>query len=465
MAHPIFGKRGLIMNKFRHINLLCACCIAFFTACSDDTRIDNADVPKIEPHVFVIPENYSNDAYKHFLPKDTVEVDVNEKIKFVAAYSIDGSYQQSTSYAADNFQQKWTIGNENSHNLAYPYSFAKAGIQTVYLETIDLYADTTKDSVVVIVNTPSVITLKNPPNNYNIVDSENKDGLEMQWEITGIDTWETANCNIYISEDQDLVWEYPIGSVPCDHGALLSGSLVPSAGSADSSHIFYWGVSMKVTSITGKIETISSDISKFITTFISKDLSKLVIPIALKSLDDTREAMTEIKIISRDGNVLSTLYSSAPKRTLSKKIIGQSGIKVLVCETVRAEYGCDSVIVDAYPQTTTVTDTITLVDKIRPGVLPLQKGIGKKDSIRFSVLDNGSGINISTLAVKINQVQQKANIDGNTVSLKNSCKGNCELFFYIEDFAGNKSADLYWTLTVENDSTFIEGPFPRTEDL
>lgn len=454
----------MTMNKFTYTGLLLIFLAFCLDACGDDYRAEDSDFPTIKQNIFVVPENASSKVYQHYVPKtnNIAEVNVNEKIKFVAAYSIDGSYTEATDYAADNFKLKWTLKNDVSHNMAFSYTFSEAGIYTAYLETTDLNGDSMKDSVEVYVNTHVSIALKNPPNKYNLVDPKNDDGLELQWEANGIDPWEDSYCTLYISEDRNSVWDTPLGNLACDQGATLMGSFIPSATkSTDTSLTFYWGMTINTTSNAGGYDQDTSKIFKFTTKFTRDFNPILTIPIVLKSFNNKFPIKTEIKIINSAGRVLSTLYNSNPQAVFSQRFPSQSKLKIVACEISMTEYGCDSTTVELLPKTTTIIDTIYLQDRTRPGFTPFKTRISKKDSIQFYALDKGSGINPSTVAVQLNQEQQKFIQDSLLVSFKNTCKGTCELALYAEDFAKNKSADIYWTVTTEKDSAFIEGPFSR----
>lgn len=453
------------MNQFKHMNLLCLLIVMFLFACGDDSLIEVSDTPKIETHIFVVPESFSNDVFKYYSSKDTVEVDVNQKIKFIAALSVNGMLENiEASKAFDNVEMQWTIGQEKTSKVTVPYTYTKPSIHTIYLEAKDLFGDSTRDSVVVLVNTPASIALKSPYDKYNLVDPENEDGLELQWDANGIDEWEKASCTVYISYEKENVWNNSLGTIPCEQGATLAGPLISPDDSKDYSYTFYWGVTMNTHSNIGTTEQVSSEIFSFTTTFPNKKKSKLIIPVLLKSHHNNTPSLLEINILNNIGNTIATLHGNGMDReTFEKKIDPQSNVKIVVCDMGTTEYGCDSVIVDALPQATTFLDTIKLFDRTRPGLAPLKTKISPTDSISFLALDNGSGIDQSSIKVLIDQKILDVNFEDDILTFPNTCKSSCEISIELEDFAGNKNANLFWKISTKKKSAIIEGPFFRME--
>ena len=116
------------------------------------------------------------------------------------------------------------------------------------------------------------------------------------------------------------------------------------------------------------------------------------------------------------------------------------------------------------PSTKTVTDTLFLQDKIKPNMVPSATELPTTAQIKFFLLDNGSGVNVSKIVATMNEDTLQTTLDDYILSIPNTCKKECDLSIYAEDYAKNKAPDIYWRIKVNKAITNIEGPFAKTED-
>ena len=84
--------------------------------------------------------------------------------------------------------------------------------------------------------------------------------------------------------------------------------------------------------------------------------------------------------------------------------------------------------------------------------------------INFFILDNGSGVNASKITAIMNDDTLTTYFDEYTLSIPNTCKKECNLSIYAEDYAKNKAPEVYWKIKVNKTITTIDGPYAKTED-
>ena len=142
----------------------------------------------------------------------------------------------------------------------------------------------------------------------------------------------------------------------------------------------------------------------------------------------------------------------------------QSNIKIVICDAIRTEYGCDSMTINLAPNTKTITDTLFLRDKIKPNMTPVSTDLPTTSPLKFLILDNGSGVNASKIVAILDADTVLAKVESNTVSITNTCQKECTLVINAEDYARNKAPNVYWKINVNGLETKISGPFAKQED-
>jgi hypothetical protein len=442
---------------------------AFWMAACSDSEISSSDISTITQSIFIVPEGYTGEPYNRSYTSDEFYVNVNEKIRICGVYSIDGKYVSTEKAMPYYNTHKWTIDNEENHGSSVYYSFSNAGIHNVTFETVDHLGDTLVSRAKIYVNTPAKVTLLSPANNYNQVDGDNEDGLELAWSVYGVDSWETASCILYAGYDINSVWNSPLGKADCFQSINLTGKLdlyknnvIDSSSKSTNNTTIYWGIKATTESKEGYNDQAFSDIFSFSTKLHNEGDAIIQIPVScLYSQFPEKFQLTGI-FISSAGDTLSAMSTS--NSIIQETLPPQSNLKVLVCDDIRKEYGCDSIIVDLAPSTKTITDTLFLRDRTKPNMIPVETELHTISAIRFYILDNGSGINASKVQAVMNGDTLETKFEDNILSFENTCQKECNLIISAEDYARNKVPEVYWKIKVNKTGTSISGPYARMED-
>ena len=441
-------------------------------SCSDP-EIHSSDVPELTQAIFVVPESYYGDPYndKRYGTSDRFYVNVNEKIRICGVYAINGEYISTDKAIPYYLSHKWQIDNDEASATSIYYSFDKAGIHDVTFETVDHLGDTLRTNATIYVNTPTTITLQSPANNYNQADGDNDDGIELSWGISGVDPWETSYCTLYASYNADKIWESPLGNTECTNTVNLLGVLnadVTEKGdtidhSKETSTI-YWAVRATIKNERGLIEQTYSDVFNFSTKLKNDGAAIVEIPVvSLYNAFPEKSKLTGA-ILSAAGDTLSKISENKSTINIQKTLSPQSNIKIVICDAIRTEYGCDSMTINLAPNTKTITDTLFLRDKIKPNMTPVSTDLPTTSPLKFLILDNGSGVNASKIVAILDADTVLAKVESNTVSITNTCQKECTLVINAEDYARNKAPKVYWKINVNGFETKISGPFAKQED-
>lgn len=462
--------------------LFAAAVASLLISCSD-AEIGPSDVPVITQAIYVVPENYYDEPYKKYVSSENFYVNINQKIKICGIYTADKDTLPIDLSAPYYSSHRWTIDDREAFASVVYYSFDKAGVHKVTFETIDKLGDTLVSHANIYVNTPTTISLQSPPNHYNQVDGINANGLELSWKIYGIDPWETSQCYIYASYFRDSLWVSPLGAVKCNNSVSLldtlnmkvsNGTDKPSTKTNDfgdtlyygfENSTIYWGVHAVIKNGKGDREHVFSDVYSFSTKLQNDGNAIVEVPVACRFNQYPEKSRLVGAIISSAGDTLSKISGIKGNATIRKTLDPQSNVKIVVCDSVRTEYGCSSMTVNLAPSTKTITDTLFLQDKVKPSIVPAATELSRDDRIKFLILDNGSGVNASRITALLNNdtVNVYSYFEDYTLTIPNICKKNCELKIYAEDYANNKAPDVYWRITNEKETTFITGPFSKTE--
>ena len=455
------------MNKFLNIWLLAATFILI--ACGDEHLIDK-DSNALTQYAFAGPDGYSTEISNRFAPLEEVYVEQGQTLRFYAGYSIGGLIYTDETLQAYYNGLLWKIGESTFNLNSFRYTFNETGIIDGSLETTDTYGDTLRSTFKIYVNTPNAISLEFPYNGYNQADPSEDQALPLRWNVSGIDPWETARCEVYLSYDPDSVWVSPLGAIDCNSEGSLMGSLVEDFDTVaqeeidlyDSSFTLYWGTKMLVTSESGRQYRDSTEIFHF-STKILNETSTIKIPLIYDRYRDNSILQTVAYLIANNGDTLETLSGDRISNTLVAKVEPQLGLKILVKESYRKEYASESLIVDVPAYTVLTTDTIVLKDNVSPQIAAYHDTIGVAEDVEFLLFDDGSGINESRLSVIVDFDTIQPNYSNPVLSFHTRCFGRCKIEFLGEDNARNKFPDVHWY--IENTSSYrvITGPFPNRE--
>ncbi|SIN86911.1 hypothetical protein [Fibrobacter sp. UWB11] len=453
--------------------------IAFCTAitlplisCSD-SEIHASDVPELTQSIFVVPEGYYGDPYNdmRYASSDKFYVNINEKIRICGIYAINGEYVSTDKAIPYYITHKWNIDNNEASASSIYYSFDKAGAHEVTFETIDHLGDTLQTKATIYVNTPTTITLQSPANNYNQADGDNEDGIELSWGISGIDPWENSYCTLYASYNEKKIWDSPLGNVECTNSVNLIGELnadVTEKGDTINHSIetstIYWGIRATIKNETGLFEQTYSDVFNFSTKLKNDGAAIVEIPVVSQFNPFPEKSKLTGAILSAAGDTLSKIAEDKSTTNIQKTLSPQSNIKIVICDAIRTEYGCDSMTINLAPNTKTITDTLYLRDKVKPNLTPVYTDLPTTASIKFVILDNGSGVNGTKVLATINADTVQTKYESNVVSITNTCHKECTLVINAEDYARNKVPNVYWKIKVNGSETKISGPFAKPED-
>ena len=459
--------------KFLPLSITFSTAIAFTLISCSDSEIHSSDTPELTQSIFVVPESYYGEPYKNsrYSPSDKFYVNINEKIRICGVYAINGEYI-STEQAIPYYSfHKWNIDNEEAGASSVYASFDKAGIHNITFETIDLLGDTIQTNAKIYVNTPTSITLQSPANNYNQVDGDNKNGLELTWNISGIDPWETSYCTLFASYNKSNIWTSSLGNMDCMGSVNLLGNLnadVTEKGDTINHSIepstIYWGVRAAIKNEKGYFEQAYSEVFSFSTKLKNDGSSIIEIPVvSLYNLFSEKSKLTGA-ILSAAGDTLSKISENKSTTNIIKTLSPQSNIKIVICDAIRTEYGCDSITTNLAPHTKTITDTLFLRDNVKPNMTPVKTNLPTTEPIKFIILDNGSGVNVSKILTTINADTVLSKYENNIVSITNTCQNECKLVINAEDYARNKVPDVYWKIKVNGSETKIFGPFAKLEE-
>ena len=455
------------MNKFLYI-LLCTLPL-LLASCGDEHLVDK-NYSKLSQYVYVAPDGFNGEVSKYYEPIEELYVEQGQSVKFFAGYSNGhGVFTDETLQRYYN-GLLWKIG-DNAFNLnSFRYTFNTSGEFDCSLETTDLFGDTLRNNFKVYVNAPNSISLDFPYNGYNQAEPSDDQNLPLRWSVTGIDPWESARCQVFISYDQDSVWESPLGTTDCKSEATLRGSLVESYDSLlqqaislyDSSFTLYWGIKMRVRSESGREYRDSTDIFHFSTKILNKT-STLKIPVVYERYRDNSILQTVVYLIANNGDTLQTITNSDRSNTLVAKVEPQIGLKVLLTENYRKEYTSESLIVDIPAYTELTLDTIVLKDVIPPQISAYRDSIRFSDNIYFFLYDDGSGINVNQLKVLVDFDTMQVNYQAPYLSFYTRCPNKCKIEISGEDYARNRLPNVYWFIENKYTYQYISGPFPNEE--
>lgn len=459
--------------KFQFYSLSIFFSLVFFflmISCSD-AEIHSSDTPELSQSIFIVPESYFGEPYIQYTTSENFHVDQNEKIRICGVYAIDNKYiptDQSTPFYSS---QKWYLDNEEINASSFYHTFSKSGIHKISLETIGLLGDTLVSRANIYVNTPINISLQSPPNHYNQVNGENPTGLELSWNVYGIDPWEYSICVIYASYFRDSIWEKPLGEAECTESVNLMGRLnldIDENGkkinhTIDNSTI-YWGVRAITKNERGHVEQNFSEIFSFSTILENNEKAIIEVPVACMYNQYPEKSQLKGAFISNTGDTLAKFSKVNANTVIRQTLSPQSNVKIVVCDSKLTEYGCNSMTVNLPSSTKTTTDTLFLQDKIKPNMVPTATELSTDSEIYFLLLDNGSGVNASKITAIMNEDTLDTDFDDYILSVPNTCKKECNLSIYAEDYAKNKAPEVYWKIKVNKTITTIDGPYAKMED-
>ena len=467
-------------RRYRTYSLVLSAAISLaamfaISGCGEDYLVSESSLPKLNQHIFVLPDRFAGQPYTYTAPVSSIYLDTSETIKFWAAYSLDGAYISSDSADNHYLNHSWTIDGDEYNISPLRFSFNTPGYHQGILQTVDLLDDTLRDTLDIYVNTPIKITLIAPINGYNQVKPNSDSEVEIRWALSGLDPWEASSCHIFASFKPKEVWENDLGSVDCNETARFVGSFLPDSlqeyldehPEVDTSVTLFWGMKAAFYTKDGFRETDSTEIFQLSTLLLHEESSVINIPV---TYEDNRNKDVRMRVTITD-NLGDTLYvydGIVVPTTVVAKVAPQTRLHIYVNELKRKEFQPESVFVSTAPGTRTVLDTIRLQDKIQPQVSPrsvidinrdINIGSIEGDSTYFYALDNGAGINPNKIVVIADSDTISHVYEEPYIKFKTPCKDTCKVRVSVEDYAHNSSPRLYWKYVHDKYEPTYYGPF------
>ena len=439
-------------------------CLLSFWNCSDSSRVEESEIPRLSAYIHFVPSKFYGVSYREFPSVRTKAISAGDAGRFVAEIRLDGNTVPEN-FISDYIQNfLWTIDGKGYISSAVSQTFPDSGIFDIILRTVDFFSDTLKDTLTLFVNSPIEVFPVFPENGFsaNPLDTQ---GVTFQIQTTGINSWQEAECTLYLSSDRASVWNFPIDTLPCNGSYRIRGPLM--AGDSvlfkDSSFSFYWAVSAKVPDSENVFDADSSEIRHFRTALVGSEKSHLVIPIRYKSLSPNISPSGTVLVQSPNHGIIANASVTKNPETVRLEISTDDTLQVSVYDSLRSEYGRFETNTHLPKFSYAVLDTVVLSDTVPPLRMPKDSKIASGDSLSFFVYDGGSGVSQNSIWVTLGNDTLSRSIRGNVIRFLPACKDSCPLEVNLRDYAGNPAAPVFWTLVRKGDSLHVLGPFnPET---
>ena len=425
--------------------------VAVLASCGGDVFVDSKDTPKIDQYVYAETENLGF----LYMNNGSVYVESGETIRFSIGFSVNGVSNSADSLQSYYSSVLWNIDGEFFNIGKFRYTFQSPGKKKGYLETVDLFGDTLRNEFDIYVNTPSQVSVAFPYDGYNQAEPANEEGLPLRWNVSGVDPWEKAFCEVFVSENRDSVWNSSLGTVNCQDEVLLEGPLAN-----DSTASLYWAVALRVESENGLVYVDTTEITRFWTKRIGQDSSVIKIPLVYENFR-SGTVRTKIKLVDSKGDTLQILENIlAAATTLTATVLPQSGLKIVFDEELRREYTYPELTVDVPPRTVIELDTVRLKDKIAPQLEPVRTQFRYTEGVTFYLYDNGAGTGQSRIRVILSGDTLKPSYEEPYLMFYPHCEYICKLKILGDDYAKNEIPNHYWQLLNNKQGHYeISGPF------
>ena len=430
---------------------------AILGGCGDDALFNKDEVGSIRQEIFIVPERFVGDPYTIGYQPHPIYLETDQVVKFWASYIVNDRYISPDIYDDYITQKIWDVNGEYFNLNSFRYSFSEPGLKKVTLKSIDKLNDTITENLDVYVNTPIAANLVFPPDAYNLVDPISEDGVDLLWDVSGVDEWESSTCIIYMSYREEDVWKHPQTRGWCDEPAHVLGPIADDLPD-DSAATIYWGVVATNYSGTYFSEVDSTPIYKFTTKFSKSDSAKIILPVSYQGLWDFESVEATITLVNAAGETIGTYTNSQNESSIVMKVLPQTGLRIFATENNQHEYKADSIVIDITTAAQYSLDTLFFTDDTPPRVEPTETMFDK--NISFFAIDRGSGININHIVVTSGSDTLETSINNSIISFK---RPNIFNYSYVkvsvQDNAKNSSANVYWKLTSYGDSTLVSGPY------
>ncbi len=460
-----------------------ACFFLLFTGCREDAVISRTDIQFLQQGILVTHWSDEDHYSKYTEQLDSLYINQGEQVLFTAGYAINGNAISSDSAMNLYSSHYWELEGESINSTTIESRFDSVGYRFTVLNTIDFSGDTLRDTLHIFVGSPLDITLVTPTSDAHI-EPLSDDYIELNWDISGIDPWESSECAVYavvaegVSLSKSTHWLDILDSVnalsigDCKNGMRLKGPLISEKwlqmnglDLKDTSLMVYWGV--KATAFTENgFEELAKDASSFSTKFIGRKNSVIQIKPIYEGLTPGSSISTKIVLVNASGDTLKTIPYTDTSKPKSINIQPQSGLQIYPYESKLTDYEAKPIVIDV-PERSMLRlgDSIVFTDKIPPKAAPVKSAFALTDSIRFYFMDNGSGINPTQKKFVLADYDTiNAVYEQSILSFVNPCRRECKIKIPIPDNARNRNAELFWRMVPNKDSLRITGPFVQMEE-
>ncbi len=444
--------------------LLLFFCLLSFWNCSDSSRVDSNEIPRLSAYIHFVPSKFYGVSYREFPSVRTKAISAGDAGQFVAEIRLDGN-TVSESFISDYAQSfLWTIEGKEYASSATFHAFPDSGIFDIVLKTIDFLDDTLKDTLTLFVNSPIEVIPVFPENGYSASPLDTQ-GVTFEIQTFGINSWQEAECVLYLSSDRASVWNFPRDTVPCNGSYRIRGPLV--AGDSvifkDSSFSFYWAIAAGIPDSKNDFDTDSSEIRHFRTSLVGSDKSHLLIPVRYKSLSPNISPTGTVLVQGPGLDSAIRVSISKNPETIHLEISSGDTLRISVHDSIRSEYGRYGTSVLLQKSSYTVLDTVVLGDTVPPLRMPASSRIAGGDSLDFFVYDGGSGVSLNSIRVSLGGDTLSRSVRGNVVRFLPACMDSCALEVDLRDYAGNPAVPVFFRLVRNGDSLDVLGPLnPET---
>lgn len=457
--------------------------ILLLAGCREEALISRTDIQFLQQGILVSFWNDEEHFVRHTEILDTLYINQDETVIFTSVYALNGNTISSDSALNLYSSHYWVLEGDSINNTSFEYTFDSTGYRIGILNTIDYTGDTLKDTIHIFVGTPLSITLVTPPLSAGI-EPLSDDYIELNWNITGIDPWESSECTVYavvaegVSLSKNTHWLDILDSInalsigDCKSGMRLKGPLISEKwlqmnglDLKDTSLMVYWGV--KATAFTDNgFEEQARDASSFSTKFTERRNSVIQVKPIYEGLTPGSKVSTKIVLINAFGDTLKTISYEKPNEPLNINVQPQSRLRIYAYETKLTDYEANPITIDI-PERTMIRlgDSIVFTDKIPPKASPVKTSLALTDSVKFYFMDSGSGINPTQKKFVIADFDTvTVTYESNILSFANPCRKDCQIRIPVPDNARNRNSELFWRMVPDKDSLRITGPFVQTED-
>lgn len=424
-----------------------AVCSVLLAACGDSVTFKTSDGVSLEEFVYELA--YSGEAVETLTAADSVFAYAGDTVYLAAGTYAGGELLESAELSEYFFSRYWNVRGSFKTDEEVAIIAADTSSETFCHYSIDNLGDTVFACAEVFQNLPLTLELKTPADGENDVSAS--DTLEFFWSFSGVDEWETALCEVLISNELATFWNATPDTVDC--GESLK---IPAKNFADSS-AYYWAVKLQ-SSVRTFTESAVSEIRHF---RVKPDsgAGAMLIPIRYGNARSHTKLAT-LTILQNDSALLETEISGDTLFEFAG-LTSDSLYEIRVEETLLLDYEPETLQVAATYGRFTEIDTITLTDGTAPEAMPLKSSFPASDSVRFYIAENGSGLNALRSAVILYSSSDTLDyrFSNSKMAFSLECTSDCYVWLSLEDNAGNASPRKLWKLSFTSDSIFVLGPY------